>query len=148
MLARLIYVSEAAAALNPDDVERILQRARQKNRLHDVSGMLLFDSKAFLQVIEGDALALSDLYGRLTQDSRHTRLKILEFTEVPQRLFGDWAMGFAGAGSENRPVFLRHSSSSQFKPYELGAAGALAVLVALGRTTAAASQVAAASTAN
>jgi hypothetical protein len=131
MLARLIYVSEATDALNLQAVDGILLQARQKNRLRDVSGMLLFDCKAFLQVIEWDPQRLTDLYGRIAQDTRHRRLKLLEFTEVAERRFGAWAMDFAGSGSSNREVFLRYSRSSSFEPYELAASNALAILSAL-----------------
>jgi hypothetical protein len=131
MLARLIYVSEAADALNLPAVEAILQQARQKNRLRDISGMLLFDAKAFLQVIEGDPQKLTDLYGRIAQDTRHWRLKLIEFTAIAERRFGAWAMDFAGGGSSNREVFLRYSSGSSFLPYELSAGSALAILTAL-----------------
>lgn len=131
MLARLIYVSEATDALNLPAVEAILQQARQKNRLRDISGMLLFDAKAFLQVIEGDPQKLTDLYGRIAQDTRHRRLKLLEFTAISERRFGAWAMDFAGAGSSNREVFLRYSAASSFQPYELNAGNALAILEAL-----------------
>lgn len=131
MLARLIYVSEAADALNLPAVEAILQQARHKNRLRDISGMLLFDCKAFLQVIEGDPQKLTDLYGRIAQDTRHRRLKLLEFTAIAERRFGAWAMDFAGAGSINREVFLRYSSGSSFLPYDMSAGSALAILCAL-----------------
>lgn len=131
MLARLIYVSEATDALNLPAVEAILQQARQKNRMRDISGMLLFDAKAFLQVIEGDPQKLTDLYGRIAQDTRHRRLKLLEFAAITERRFGAWAMDFAGAGSSNREIFLRYSAASVFQPYELNAGNALAILDAL-----------------
>jgi hypothetical protein len=131
MLSRLIYVSEAADALNLPAVEAILAQARQKNRMRDISGMLLFDSKVFMQVIEGDAQKLTDLYGRISQDVRHRRLKLLEFSAIDERRFGAWAMDFAGGGEGNRAVFLRYSSSSLFQPYELSAINALAILTEL-----------------
>lgn len=131
MLARLIYVSEAVKALKPGDLEDILKVARQKNGLKDLSGMLLYDHEAFLQVIEGDAQALSDLFLGICQDARHQRIKLLEFRELAQRQFADWSMGFAGASTGNRQVFLRHTAASRFTPYALDAASALALLVDL-----------------
>ncbi|MFM2069149.1 MAG: hypothetical protein RLZZ584_4058 [Pseudomonadota bacterium] len=134
MLARLIYVSEAAEAMTPADVDAILKTARQRNKLRDITGMLVFDRRAFLQVIEGDAQHLTDLYGRIAQDPRHRRLRLLQFGALAERQFGDWSMGFAGSGGTSRRVLMRYTASSAFAPYELDAAAALALLVALART--------------
>jgi hypothetical protein len=131
MLARLIYVSEASEALTPHDVETILQTARLKNKLRDITGMLVFDRRAFLQVVEGDAQRLTDLYGRISQDTRHHRQKLLQFCDLPERQFSDWTMGFAGSGGTSRRVLLRYTASSVFAPYELRAEAALALLLAL-----------------
>jgi hypothetical protein len=131
MLSRLIYVSEAADALTLPAVEAILAMARPKNRLRDISGMLLFDSQAFMQVMEGDPQKVTDLFGRISQDTRHRRVKLLEFTAISERRFGAWSMDFAGASDSNRAIFLRYSSSSSFQPYELCAGTALAILTAL-----------------
>jgi len=133
MLARLIYVSEAIEGITIADVEKILSLARRSNQLHDISGMLLFNRESFLQVIEGDAEVLTSLYGRISKDTRHRRLKLLEFGEVAQRLFDEWSMQFAGESDSNRHVFLRHTASSHFKPYELNAGRALALLLGLAR---------------
>jgi hypothetical protein len=133
MLAHLIYVSEAVEAMTPADVETILLQARQKNRLRDITGMLVFDRRAFLQVIEGDAQRLTDLYARISQDTRHQRLKLLQFGALAERKFGDWNMGFAGSGGTSRRVLLRYTASSVFAPYELDASAALALLISLGR---------------
>jgi hypothetical protein len=142
MLARLIYVSEAAKAMKPGDLEGILTVARQKNRLIDVSGMLLYDHDGFLQVLEGDALALSGLFLGIGQDPRHKRIKLLEFRELAQRQFGDWAMSFASASKSNRQIFLRHTAAGRFLPYDLNAASALAVLLELSSALSPSSEVA------
>ena len=115
----------------PGDLEDILNVARQKNHLSDISGMLLYDHEGFLQVLEGDAQVLSDLLLSIGQDTRHKRVRLLEFREVAQRHFGDWAMGFASACKSHRQIFLRHTAAGRFLPYDLSAASALAVLVEL-----------------
>lgn len=128
MLTRLIYASEAAEDLDPVKVQALLDHARRSNRLRDITGMLVFDSRNFLQVLEGDRQLLSDLYGRFVRDSRHRRLLILCAEPIAQRLFSDWSMGFAAADESRRGLYLRHSASGRFEPHGLSAAGALAVL--------------------
>jgi hypothetical protein len=131
MLARLIYASEAAASLTPDSVQALLAHARRNNRLRDITGMLAFDSRYFLQAIEGGRQPLSDLYARLVQDRRHQRLMILSFDTVLRRSFSSWTMGFAGADASRRSLYLLHGASGQFEPHGLSGPAALALLTEL-----------------
>ena len=128
MLSRLIYASMTAAELPPEGLKSLLTAARQRNRLHDVSGILAFNSEYFLQVIEGSRGALSQLYSNLVCDPRHSRLQLLTFGPIDNRAFSDWTMGFAAADASRRQLYMRHGSSSRFDPYQLTANGALALL--------------------
>lgn len=128
MLARLIYASEAAASLTPDSVQALLAHARRNNRLRDITGVLAFDSRYFLQAIEGGRQPLSDLYARLVQDPRHQRLMIISFEAVLRRSFSSWTMGFAGADASRRGLYLLHGASGQFEPHSLSGPAALALL--------------------
>jgi hypothetical protein len=133
MLARMIYVSEAAAGTSFGEVEAILKVARRKNHANDISGMLLFDRQSFLQCLEGDAEKLTRLIGSLASDARHQRMKILHFGAASERHFCDWTMGFAGESANNRSVYLRHTASSHFLPQDLHADNALALLLGMAR---------------
>jgi hypothetical protein len=131
MLSRLIYASEVANDLTPEGLQTLLATARRCNRLHDVSGMLVFDSKYFLQAIEGSRASLSQLYSNLVRDARHKRLLLLSFESIEQRIFSDWTMGFAAADASHKRLYLRHGPSARFDPYQLKASGALALLTEL-----------------
>ena len=133
MLSRLIYASEAAEALDPPKVQALLEHARAANRLRDITGMLLFDSKNFLQVLEGDRQVLSDLYGRFVHDPRHRRLLLIGMEAIGERLFADWSMGFAAAQPSRRSLYLRHGSTGNFEPHRLGNQAALALLLEFSR---------------
>jgi len=128
MLSRLIYASMAAEEFQPDTLRSLLTAARQRNRLHDVTGILAFNSEYFLQAIEGSRGALSQLYSNLVRDPRHSRLLLLTFGPIENRDFSDWTMGFAPADASRRQLYMRHGSSSRFDPYQLTAPGALALL--------------------
>lgn len=135
MLIRLIYASETAATMGPAEVESLLADARRKNHLHDITGLLVFDSRHFLQVLEGGRQAISDLYGRLAQDPRHQRILLLQAEPIGQRSFVGWSMGFVAADALGRTKMLRHGSSSQFNPFQMTASAALALLTELGQAT-------------
>jgi hypothetical protein len=120
-----------AQDLSPEGLQALLTTARQCNRLHDVSGMMAFDSRYFLQAVEGSREALSQLYSNLVRDRRHKRLVLLSFESIEQRNFSDWTMGFAAADASRRRLYLRHGPSARFDPYQLKASGALALLMGL-----------------
>lgn len=140
MLTRLIYASEPTEALTPAAVQHIVNCASVNNaRLH-LSGLLAFDSRCFLQVLEGHRAALSALFGRIAADPRHRRIELLEVTPVNERCFARWNMGFAPADSTHGELFLRFGGSPRFDPYSMTAAGALGLLEALGRASGTASK--------
>jgi Sensors of blue-light using FAD len=131
MLTRLIYASEASEPLQASGIEDMLRTARAKNRLRDITGLLLFDHRCFLQALEGDRQHLSDLYGSLVRDPRHRRLLLLQCVPVDERQFTDWSMGFAPADAVHQRLLLRHTASSQFDPYRLTASTAWSLLLAV-----------------
>ena len=93
-MKRLIYGSQATQDFDPDQLVELLAQARACNQKVGLSGMLLYCSRSFLQVLEGDAAALEETYLRIRADRRHTNLRLLLDAEVTERLFPDWSMGF------------------------------------------------------
>jgi len=91
---RLIYCSQACQDFDPDLLVDLLRQARATNERAGLSGMLLYCSRSFLQLLEGDEDALAETYQRIRADRRHTNLRRLLDAEVSQRLFPDWSMGF------------------------------------------------------
>lgn len=128
MLSRLIYSSAPAQPLDDVQVMDILGTARRNNERNDITGMLVFDSQAFLQVIEGGRDQLSTLYASLVRDARHHRLTILGMGPVDERVFPSWQMGFAAAHAGHRSLFLKHGVSGRFEPERLTAPSALALV--------------------
>lgn len=93
-MQRIIYSSQATHDLSPDELVDLLRVARQHNEGAGVSGMLLYCSQSFLQVLEGDKAVLRATYARINSDDRHTNLRLLMDAEVIAPLFPDWSMGF------------------------------------------------------
>lgn len=127
-LSRLIYASRASDALAPDALDQILESSRRNNAKLGISGALLFGSREFLQCLEGSREAVNQTYARILGDPRHAEVQVLDYREVPQRLFPDWGMHGLAPSLMTRQRVLRYSEREIFTPTRLSAASALALL--------------------
>lgn len=94
-LTHIIYTSTPAAGFAPSDLKMILQVARSKNAQRAVTGMLLYTSSSFFQILEGDDATVTELFATIASDSRHKGVIKIIHEPIAQRVFGDWTMGFA-----------------------------------------------------
>ncbi len=131
MMIRLVYVSTAVDAVDLNEFKKILSTAQQNNQQRDLTGMLAFNSKAFLQALEGSREAVNDLYAKLMRDPRHFNIMILKYQEITERHWSKWSMGFAAPSADNRALFLKYSSQSVFNPYSLSGDNAEKMLIEL-----------------
>lgn len=94
-LVHLIYSSAAKdTELSEDDLNTILEKSRKNNESNNVSGVLLYESGTFFQVLEGDRAKVDSVYRTIVRDSRHINVtKIIE-EEIEERTFGEWTMGY------------------------------------------------------
>lgn len=106
MLFRIIYLSCNAVPGDAEAVERtvaeLLEISRRNNAAAQVSGVLLFNSGAFLQVLEGPMEAVEATFERIQRDRRHADVIVLEAKPVEERRFADWAMAFVGSDAGDR----------------------------------------------
>lgn len=93
-MQRIIYASQASQDLSPDELVELLGSARRLNEQVGLSGMLLYCSQSFLQLLEGEPQQLARTYQRILRDERHTRVRCLLDAQVAAPLFPDWTMGF------------------------------------------------------
>ena len=93
-MRRIIYCSQATFDFAPDELVELLARSRENNAADGLSGMLLYSSQSFLQVLEGSQTALERTYARIVADDRHQDLRMLLDAEVVAPMFPDWTMGF------------------------------------------------------
>ena len=100
-MKRLIYCSQTTDDVSPDELVTLLELARASNVRDNLTGMLLYCSQSFLQVLEGDEDALRATYGRIGADPRHCNLRLLQEVEINNRVFPDWAMGFEHVDEED-----------------------------------------------
>ena len=116
-LTHLIYTSAAAPGFEPSDLASILQLARSENAQRSVTGMLVYISGSFFQVLEGDDATLTELFADIASDPRHNSVTKIIHEPIAQRVFGDWTMAFAElapselAGIEGLNDFLQQGDS-------------------------------------
>ena len=90
----MIYASQAVRAFGAEELVDLLTAARARNESAGVTGMLLYSGYSFLQVLEGDAAAVEQIYDLIRTDPRHASFRVLLDAGRPDRLFPDWTMGF------------------------------------------------------
>ncbi|HEX8382103.1 MAG TPA: BLUF domain-containing protein [Sphingomonas sp.] len=91
MITQLIYMSEPFG-YDSAVLSAILATARRNNARHGITGALICRHDVYLQLIEGDAAAIDQLFARISVDDRHLAVTLLNRAEVAGRVLPDWAM--------------------------------------------------------
>lgn len=93
-MIRLIYASSAAITFNESNLMQLLGECRANNEKLDVSGLLLYSKENFFQILEGEEHVVGKLFTDISLDSRHTGVIMIDRSEIEQRSFPAWSMGF------------------------------------------------------
>lgn len=135
MLVRLLYASRA---VNPDPaaIEAILTQSRQHNPASGITGVLCYGNGIFLQAIEGGRSAVSELYGHIQRDARHSHVELLMFHEITERRFGGWTMGQVNMGRVNHAIMLKYAETPELDPYAMSGQASFSLLEELMLTAA------------
>lgn len=127
MLVQLIYRSLAQNGFTSQAMGQLADALTKRNLALKVSGLLIYDGKYFLQVIEGDSEVVDRLYESVCRDERHSGIVLILRDPIPRLHFNDfkvdildvrrehgvqasraWAQGSAALGltsnSDSRPV--------------------------------------------
>jgi hypothetical protein len=89
-----VYVSSEAYRFTDAQLRDLLEVSRRKNDACAVTGLLLYLSGNFIQLLEGakeDVLATRD---RIAADNRHRGMNTVLEGPCEKRDFQDWSMGF------------------------------------------------------
>ena len=124
---RLIYYSVATRDISMSDLRQILTTARTNNAEQEVCGMLCFENRFFLQILEGPRDSVSELYLDIADDDRHDDLTLMLCEEIEELSFSEWRMGFAG-GSEKLQDILKKNHIQSFDPTLMSASEAALIL--------------------
>lgn len=107
----IIYISTAEHLMSKTELLHILERSRDWNNSHGITGMLIYIeglfiqpnatgmqqhlAGRFMQVLEGSKAEVEALFASIQTDVRHQNLIVLENAPVASRDFESWQMGFS-----------------------------------------------------
>ena len=91
MFQQILYISSISPVAQID-VAKILAVSQANNARDDLSGLLFFNGRRFLQVLEGPTPAMDAVLTRIRADTRHRAIVVLSDRMVAEREFGPWAM--------------------------------------------------------
>ena len=97
---QIIYSSKSATPMQMDDLEEILEGARERNTNAGITGALVYIDGFFLQILEGEARAVEALMARIAKDVRHETVTVLRQGKITTSVFGDWRMAYVSATAE------------------------------------------------
>lgn len=115
---RLIYSSAVTRDMSLQDLKSILDRARSNNAELNICGMLCYENNYFLQVLEGERAAVTELFIEIADDPRHDDIELIGFDYIEKPVFTNWKMGYAG-GSPIFQKLLEKLDMEQFEPGRL-----------------------------
>ena len=116
-MRRIIYASRALHDFDDAELVTLLLRARAVNEDHDVTGMLVYAARSFLQAFEGDDASVEVVWDRIRLDDRHAELRVLAAGPVLDRSVRDWSMGFEHVAAEELERTLPGYRASMDYPF-------------------------------
>ena len=139
-IVRLAYASRLARNCGPEILGGIQTVARRNNRPLGVTGALCLSSRGFLQILEGPASAINELFRRIVKDPRHSAVTLIDYSHIPCRDFEHWSMASFRADELNGALLRKFSARHDFDPIEMDPDQARAFLLAAVRERAAEAQ--------
>lgn len=116
---RLIYASKISSSFEKHDIEDILNKSKQNNKLVNVTGALIYNNSYFLQCLEGSRIQVNQLYHKILLDKRHCEPSILNYQEISQRDFHQWHMAYIPSSKISGDLILKFSGQHKLNPYSM-----------------------------
>ncbi len=93
MLSQLVYVSNRKPNCTPAEIENILTACKKNNPPLNITGVLLYSDTKFIQLVEGEAKVIMDLYDKIKKDARHSNPMMISYNPIKEKSFPSWHMG-------------------------------------------------------
>ncbi len=113
----LIYTSTAKPTVDEVELYDILATSIRNNRKLDVTGLLIYHSGTFIQMLEGSRENVLQIYEAIKQDPRHFNVEQLISDVTDKRHFGEWHMALEVVHKktfEEIPAYQHLEQSSAF----------------------------------
>jgi Sensors of blue-light using FAD len=88
----LAYRSRARAPQNRSSLARLVEGSQARNKVHGITGQLVYEDQRFFQWLEGPAEEVAKLWSSIKHDERHGDIEVLGNQQIPARFFGDWSL--------------------------------------------------------
>ncbi len=93
-MVSLSYVSSVTSPFTKEELLDLMAHSQDRNRRLEITGMLLYKDKTFLQVLEGPDASVRKLFASIRRDLRHHGVITLFEGPITERHFPNWTMGF------------------------------------------------------
>jgi hypothetical protein len=127
-MLQVVYASAATKPFTRGDLVELLKVARSRNMVADISGMLLYHSGSFLQVLEGPEKDVEELYARILRDPRHNKCVLVLRESIQKKEFENWSMGFVDTTKVGERIEGFVDYATQLKTMTLDKTGARKIL--------------------
>jgi hypothetical protein len=93
--------------------------------------MLCFSNEYFLQCLEGSRTAVNNTYQQILNDKRHHNVIMLNYTQIPEREFETWSMGYVPQSQLTELLNLKYSGNIDFNPFKMSGESAHLLILTL-----------------
>ena len=104
---QIVWISEACREYSDEELLQLLNKSRANNVRRNVTGLLIYDKKSFLQFMEGDAGTVDNIFqNRIEPSSLHRNVTLLSQRDIEKGISrtGRWAS--TALIAENYKAFL------------------------------------------
>lgn len=114
-LYQLVYSSTRTPSCTEEQIQNILKSCERNNAGKNITGVLLHSDNNFVQYLEGDKDIIK-LYDLIKDDPRHTRVVLLSYGPLKERVFPSWHMGYKNI-SRNEIELITKSTDQEQKAF-------------------------------
>jgi hypothetical protein len=105
---------------DPDILPAILEVSVRKNKLKDITGMMLYADGNVMQVLEGEKNVVLETFRAIQLDVRHRGIYVLIENEISTRNFASWSMGFRRLSETDLEKYSAAVNVFKVNQYEIG----------------------------
>ena len=105
---QLTYSSISRQGLKLEDFENILETAKEKNFVKNITGCLIYHNGYFVQILEGAKEDVVEIFEEIKNDNRHHTVQLLWDNDVDNRLFEEWNMAFYRPSDIDAKLFVEN----------------------------------------
>ncbi len=92
MLHILAYLSVANSKFEESELDIIVRTSILNNKRMNVTGLLCYHDRKFIQFLEGEQSVIIGLYEKIKRDNRHSGFVMLLNIPIEHRMFRTWYM--------------------------------------------------------